>query len=93
MDGFPRGTQYVEDEIYMERENYRELCFRHHEKKCVVCGEEKVVSVHHIDEDHSNNDPKNLVPLCPTHHQYVHSRFKDEVEPIIENYVAEKFRA
>jgi hypothetical protein len=59
--------------------NYRTICFTHHKKECVVCGEDKIVSVHHYDENHNNNDPNNLVPLCPTHHQYVHSGYKDLV--------------
>jgi hypothetical protein len=71
--------------------NYRTICEKHHEMKCLVCGEEKIVAVHHVDEDHSNNDPKNLVPLCPTHHQYVHSRYRDEVQPIIDRYIEEKW--
>ena len=67
--------------------NYRTICFDNHGKKCIVCGEDKIVSVHHVNEDHSDNRPKNLVPLCPTHHQYVHSKYKDEIQPIIEKYL------
>ena len=70
---------------------YTTICWEHHEKKCVVCEEEKIVSVHHYDENHHNDVPENLVPLCPTHHQYVHSRYKDEVIDIIDKYV-ENFR-
>jgi len=69
---------------------YQTLCFRYHEKKCIVCGEDKIVAVHHYDHDHSNDDVENLIPLCPTHHQYVHSRYKDEVQPIIDNYVKQR---
>ena len=36
-----------------------------------------------------NNDPANLIPLCPTHHSYVHSRYKDEIQPIIDKFVEE----
>jgi hypothetical protein len=67
--------------------SYRSTCFLYHEKKCVVCGEEKIVAVHHIDENKKNCSPSNLVPLCPTHHQYVHSRYRDEVLPIVEEYM------
>jgi len=66
--------------------DYVDICFRHHEKKCIVCGEEKIVSVHHFDEDSKNNSPENLIPLCPTHHQYVHSRYCLEVFPKIKEY-------
>ena len=70
---------------------YRTICFHHHGKKCLVCGENKIVSVHHINEDHKDNRPENLVPLCPTHHQYVHSKYKHLVEPLINSYM-EKYQ-
>jgi hypothetical protein len=66
--------------------NYRTICFLYHEKKCVVCGENKIVTAHHFDEDHKNNDPKNLIPLCPTHHQYWHSRYKSLIENVVCDY-------
>lgn len=55
---------------------YTTICFRHHKKICVVCGEENIVTVHHYDENNKNNSPENLIPLCPTHHQYWHSKYK-----------------
>jgi hypothetical protein len=70
---------------------YRSTCFEVHEKKCIICGETKIVAVHHMDENKKNNNPENLVPLCPTHHQYVHSKFKNEVLPQIEKYISNKF--
>lgn len=70
-------------------ENYQIICFTHHKKQCIVCNEEKIVAVHHNDHNHKNNDPANLIPLCPTHHQYVHSRYKDEVQPLIDQYITE----
>ena len=66
---------------------YRRLCFRYHKQECVVCGENLIVEVHHYDENHFNNNVNNLVPLCPTHHQYVHSRHKYKVISKIDNYV------
>lgn len=66
--------------------SYRTICFEYHEKKCIVCGEDKIVSVHHYDGNHKNNDPCNLIPLCPTHHQYIHSKYKKFVLPIINKY-------
>ena len=68
-------------------ESYRSLCFVEHDKKCVVCGEDKVVAVHHMNEDHNDNRVENLVPLCPTHHTYMHSKYKTEILPIVEEYV------
>lgn len=69
--------------------NYRKICFDNHGKKCIVCGEEKILSVHHINENHDDNRPENLVPLCPTHHQYVHSKYKEEVQPYIDEFIRE----
>lgn len=66
--------------------NYRKVCNYFHERKCVVCGEEKIIDVHHYDKDRKNNKPENLIPLCPTHHRYVHSEYVDEVLPQIKNY-------
>ena len=77
----------VNNGAYKHGNNYRTECFIHHKKECIVCGEDIIVAVHHNDHDHENNDPKNLIPLCPTHHQYVQSRYKDLVQPIIDAYV------
>jgi hypothetical protein len=35
--------------------------------RCAICGADKP-QVHHIDENPSNNDPTNLIPLCPNCH-------------------------
>lgn len=67
--------------------SYRTTCFHHHPKKCVICDEDKIVEVHHSDGNNQNNTPENLIPLCPTHHKYYHSRYKKEVEPQIKVYI------
>lgn len=55
--------------------------FRH---KCGVCGNHDP-QLHHIDEDPSNNDPLNLIPLCPNCHlQDTH----DPTEPIQPSKIA-----
>lgn len=73
-------------------DSYQSTCFFHHGKRCLVCGEEKIVAAHHVNNNHNDNRPENLVPLCPTHHQYVHSKHKDEIQPIIENYLSNYLR-
>lgn len=65
---------------------YIKICFSYHKKECIICGEDKIVAVHHFDENHTNNDPSNLIPLCPTHHQYFHSKYRYLVESQINNY-------
>lgn len=42
-------------------------------EKCQVCGFDKIVDMHHIDMNHSNNSPENLTGLCPNHHKMAHS--------------------
>ena len=76
-----------EDNGNWKGERYQSICFLHHEKKCVVCGENKIVAVHHYNENHDDNRPENLVPLCPTHHQYLHSKYKCEIIDVVETYV------
>lgn len=70
-----------------KQDAYQSTCWLYHGKKCLVCNEQNIVTVHHVNENHNDNRPENLVPLCPTHHQYVHSRYKDAIVPIIEEYV------
>lgn len=69
-----------------KQERYRTTCFEYHKKECIICGENKIVEVHHYDENKKNNSPNNLIPLCPTHHQYVHSQYKNEVLHKIKKY-------
>ena len=39
-----------------KEDSYRSTCFHFHKKECVVCGENKVVEVHHLDENPKNNN-------------------------------------
>lgn len=66
---------------------HRDVCFRFHDHKCVVCSEDKILDVHHLDHNRNNNIPENLIPLCPTHHRYWHSEYRNEVEDKILDYV------
>ena len=45
----------------------RESVLREFNHRCAICGIAKP-QVHHIDENPSNNDPTNLIPLCPNCH-------------------------
>jgi HNH endonuclease len=68
------------------RNNYRTICFLYHERKCVVCSERIAVDAHHLDGNHANNDPSNLIPLCPTHHRYWHSKYRSLIESKVNEY-------
>jgi len=72
---------------------YTDICFKHHGKKCIICEEKIVVAAHHYDHDNTNDDPRNLVPLCPTHHIYIHSTvenmyyIKECVDEYVQNFI------
>lgn len=66
--------------------SYKTIALQHHAHKCVICGFDKIVAIHHIDENKKNNHPHNLIPLCPNHHEMVHSRYRNEVQPHIDEW-------
>ena len=50
-------------------------------KACVVCSFDKVVDLHHLDENRKNNSEENLVGLCPNHHKMFHDfRYRKEIK-------------
>ena len=69
---------------------HRTIAFQTWPRRCAICGFDRIVAIHHIDEDHSNNDPINLIPLCPNHHEMFHSKWKEEIAPLITKAVADK---
>lgn len=77
----------VNNGMHQKSPTYRTVCFATHGKKCAVCSETRVMEVHHYDENHNNNDPKNLVPLCPTCHRVYHSNYQSDIKPIIDKFV------
>ena len=74
-----------------EGTSYVEYCFKFHRRKCVVCSERRCIEVHHFDRNRTNNSPGNLIPLCPTHHRYLHSKYAYLIEQKVLNYV-DKFK-
>lgn len=62
-------------------------------KKCLICGFDKVVDLHHVDWDRGNNKKSNLIGLCPNHHRMAHHpEYKAEIQQKIasklkKNYV------
>lgn len=54
-----------------------ERCFYAANGCCRVCGCDKrtnVIDVHHIDNNHNNDNPANLVVLCRSHHRKAHTQ-------------------
>lgn len=64
---------------------YTTICFQHYEKKCANCGFDVVIDVHHIDNDRTNNDITNLIPLCPNCHAIVHRLYNGDVAQLGEH--------
>ena len=52
-------------------------------QKCIICGFDKVVDLHHVDQNTKNNSERNLVGLCPNHHKMLHD-FRYRVEMLQE---------
>ena len=51
---------------------------------CVVCDFDKVVDLHHLDENNKNNSEDNLIGLCPNHHKMLHDfRYRKEMLNIL----------
>jgi predicted RNA-binding Zn-ribbon protein involved in translation (DUF1610 family) len=54
--------------------SYRRRAFEKYEHKCCVCDwaeDERILEVHHIDEDRSHNETNNLCILCPNCHRKI----------------------
>ena len=85
--GKAKSQKYHNDDVAQ----YTTVAWRHHKKECIVCGENIIVAVHHVNENHMDNRPENLVPLCPTHHQYMNSKHKILIESVVEEYIKSKW--
>lgn len=70
-----------------DRDSQKSIVFRYHKKECVICGESFIIAKHHYDGNRKNNHPMNFVPLCPTHHQYWHSRYRSLIRDQVVDYL------
>lgn len=61
-------TKYRKNKNIVRKRTYRDICFDHWVHRCALCPWEISLDVHHIDDDHSNDEPINLIPLCQNHH-------------------------
>ncbi|MCD4771363.1 hypothetical protein K8R30_03025 [archaeon] len=67
-----------------KKNNITLVLFRKTTKKCVICGFDKIVNIHHIDANKTNNSPKNLIGLCPNHHRMINNhKFRQEIFTIL----------
>ena len=59
----------------LDMETYRKIT-----KSCVICGFDKAVDLHHLDENRENGSESNLIGLCPNHHKMLHDfRYREEI--------------
>ena len=59
----------------IELELYKQIT-----SKCIICGFDKFVELHHLDKNRDNNSKDNLIGLCPNHHRMLHTlKYKDEI--------------
>lgn len=49
---------------------------KHRKSACEACGYTKRLTVHHCDQDQTNNDPSNLQTLCSHCHDFWHATAK-----------------
>lgn len=67
-----------------KRNNIDLKTYRKTSKACVICDFDKIVDIHHIDSNKTNNTPKNLIGLCPNHHRMIHNlNFREEIFQIL----------
>lgn len=67
---------------------YRRVAFENYKHECAICGwnkDERILEVHHIDENRKNNKLDNLIILCPICHRYLtlHLKSLDELQLLV----------
>jgi len=73
-------SDYIKTHSYKKRFNLSSEIYKKLTKSCLICGFDKVVDLHHLDENRENNSQENLVGLCPNHHKMVHDfRYRKEI--------------
>lgn len=56
----------------LKPKSYHYRARKHRKPACECCGLTAKLHVHHLDQDHTNNDPSNLQTLCTYCHRFVH---------------------
>ncbi len=58
---------------YKKYHNLNQETYKKITSKCVLCEFDKIVEIHHLDENKQNNFQENLIGLCPNHHKMLHN--------------------
>lgn len=65
---------------YKKYHNIQPVLYEKVTKSCAVCGFDKVVDLHHLNESKEDNSEQNLIGLCPNHHRMIHEfRYRAEL--------------
>ncbi|MDP3026822.1 MAG: hypothetical protein Q8N63_03875 [Nanoarchaeota archaeon] len=76
---------------YKKYHNIEPELYKKITEKCLVCGFDKVIALHHLDKNRKNNSLNNMVGLCPNHHSMIHNlKYKDEIKKQIDEILAKK---
>lgn len=69
------GNRYKANQMHTpESNNYRLKAMNQHNHICACCGwneDERILEVHHIDDNRSHNEIENLIILCPICHRKI----------------------
>lgn len=69
-----------------KRHNISPETYKKITEKCILCGFDKIIELHHIDENNRNNSEDNLIGLCPNHHKMIHRyEYKKEIFEKLKN--------
>ena len=72
--------KYNKDWNYKNRHNIDPEIYKKITERCLICGFDKVVDLHHVDENSKNNSQNNLIGICPNHHKmFHHMNFRQEI--------------
>lgn len=72
--------EYNKAANYKKWHNISIELYRKATKKCLICGFDKVVELHHLDKNKKNNSEDNLIGLCPNHHKMIHrAKYRKEI--------------
>jgi len=67
------GLHRYRDQYPLSKATYHARARRFRGPKCEACGTGKRLVAHHVDQNYTNNDPRNIQTLCKPCHDFWHS--------------------
>lgn len=76
---------YTKAHNYKKRYNLDTEGYKKLTEKCVICEFDRMIDLHHLDENKKNNSQENLIGLCPNHHRMIHDfKYRKEVREALQ---------